>query len=103
LRTETGTELGLSIQVDEEELSKRNPEDWISIDFVPFLKLCQIPNAFLDAIKYDIKASFSLAFSDFSASGNRLRSALEKLTLHFLPNSNSNFHNRLVELQAVDS
>ncbi|MGB0503177.1 MAG: DUF4145 domain-containing protein [Thalassolituus sp.] len=104
----TGTEMGMSIQGDKEELSKLDPEDWISRDFVPkyfvpSLTLCQIPNELPNTIKNDIKVSFSLAFSDFSASGNRLRSALEKLTLHLLPNSNSNFHQRLKELQDVDS
>lgn len=102
-----GTEIGLSIQGDEEELSKLDPEDWTSRGFVPkyfvpSLNLCQIPDECPDIIIEDIKASFSLAFSDFSASGNRLRSALEKLTSHLLPNSTKNFHDRLVELATVD-
>jgi len=102
-----GTETGLSIQGDEEELSKLDPEFWISRDFVPkyfvpTLNLCQIPDECPDIIIEDIKAAFSLAFSDFSASGNRLRSALEKLTSHLLPSSTKNFHDRLEELGTVD-
>lgn len=50
----------------------------------------------------DIEASFALAFCDFSAAGNKLRSALEKLTSCLLPESHGTFHNRLEKLEQVD-
>lgn len=43
-----------------------------------------------------------MAFCDFSASGNKIRAALEKLTLDLLPGSNTTFHKRLEDLNQID-
>lgn len=105
--TGIGSLTGLSIHGSEEDLAKLDPEDWISRDFipkyfVPSIKLIQIPDACPDAVKEDINASFALAFCDFSASGNKIRSALEKLTSQLLPDSTANFHQRLEKLNEID-
>ncbi|MCW3172363.1 DUF4145 domain-containing protein [Shewanella subflava] len=102
-----GSLTGLSIYGSEEDLAKLEPEDWVSRDFIPKyfvppLKLIQIPDACPDAVKEDINNSFALAFCDFSASGNKIRSALEKLTLDLLPGSTATFHKRLEDLNQID-
>lgn len=105
--TGVGTLTCLSIYGSKEDLTKLEPEDWVSRDFipkyfVPSLKLIQIPDACPEAVKKDINDSFALAFCDFSASGNKIRSALEKLTLELLPGSKASFHQRLGKLNEID-
>ncbi|WP_028876221.1 DUF4145 domain-containing protein [Teredinibacter turnerae] len=97
----------LSLYGSDEDLAKLAEEDFISRDFIPRyfyppIKQFEIPSDCSDGVKQDINSAFSLAYCDFSASGNKLRSALEKLTNQLLPGSESNFHQKLDELKSID-
>ena len=56
----------------------------------PTLDIFKIPSNTPDKLKEIIKSSFSLAWSDYPAAGNRLRVALEVIIDNLIPSTNTN-------------
>jgi len=66
--------------------------------FIPPLQLFEIPSDCPKSVKEHINESFSLAWADFSAAGNKLRVAVEKLIDAIHPGSSGTLHNRIGKL-----
>lgn len=66
--------------------------------FMPVIDLFSIPKQTPEDVTRIIRASFSLAWSDYSAAGNKLRVALELIVSRLVPDSNQTLGMKINEI-----
>ncbi|XQF93676.1 DUF4145 domain-containing protein [Pseudoalteromonas espejiana] len=71
--------------------------------FLPTINIFPIPSNTPEAISEIIKSSFSLAWADYSASGNKLRVALELIVDKLVPNSTKSLGNKIKDIPDAKS
>ncbi|EOH0516397.1 DUF4145 domain-containing protein [Vibrio cholerae] len=71
--------------------------------FLPTINIFPIPHNTPEAISEIIKSSFSFAWADYSASGNKLRVALELIVDKLVPNSAKSLGNKINDIPDAQS
>ena len=67
--------------------------------FCPTLPLFELPPETPEKVRTHIHESFSLAWADFSAAGNKLRISIERLIDEISPKSKGNLHQKIENLK----
>lgn len=68
--------------------------------FIPPLPIFDIPNKCPEEVEKHLHESFELAWADFSAAGNKLRIAVERLVDNLAPDSKGSLHDRIQALSS---
>jgi hypothetical protein len=71
--------------------------------FEPSIPLFTIPSKCPENIKNEAQHAFKLAFSDFSASGNRVRTCLELYILQLNEKATGTLHHKIESIKGVDA
>jgi len=75
-------------------------EEFMPKYFCPTLPLFELPPGTPVTVKTHIDESLALAWSDFSAAGNKLRISIERLIDEISPNSTGTLHDKIENLKA---
>ncbi len=70
--------------------------------FEPTIFIFGIPSKCPENLKIEIENAFKLAFSDYSASGNRVRTCIELYIMELNPSATGNLHHKIESIKTVD-
>lgn len=70
--------------------------------FEPPIPIFVLPSKCPEEIKNEVQHAFKLAFSDFSASGNRVRTCLELYIQHLNPSATGRLHDKIESIKNIE-